>query len=278
MRVGLGAHFCSISALTFVCFTIFPNSATSQVASAHSPSNILTVASKDQRALALVSQALNAANASAWSRAIDFQLSAETTIWNGVSQQHRLTISGKSNGKYRFDVDAGHYLMVRSGTTAWSSRDQGATQSVPTWCALSDAIYFAVPHLWDIVNDPQINISYKGPAVIDGTPVTQIEVTRVLPADKNGNPSHLSQFTTKTLSFDSASGTLLQISDRVYSAHNALSSLTRTIDFADYRVDQGILFPHKVTEHQRLQLLNVFTFDKLTLNQGLQDAYFVITQ
>jgi hypothetical protein len=232
--------------------------------------------SKDQKAKDLIVRALAASGAD-WSKVTDFQVTASTSRWHGIDQTHTLTISGRPSGEYRLEVEPNQserkYVEIQSGSLRTYSRGTDTPKKAPPQSSLSESIYFPLPYLYSILSDPQVELVYKGTSKLDDRVVEDIEVTKIYPS-KDVSASYFNQFTKRKLSFDAQTGVLSNISYRAYTTKNALVSLPRSIEYRDYRMEQGIAFPHLIKQYQGSGLLESLSVTGIALNAGLPSELF----
>jgi hypothetical protein len=263
--------------LVVVSLTI-PLSVKAQASTSAQPGTTSS-AIKDPAALAIVARGLSAAGGDKWANVRDFQIVAQTTLWNFAPHDWPILISGRRTGEYRVELNGNgpnsNFVEIRKGAIGQRISNKAVAQTRHQYNTVSDPIYFPLPFLAEIVSSSQIAISSKGTVSLNGRNVDQVDVNSVYPTQTTGQHSYLDRFTHRSLFFDSGTGVLVRISDYLYSDIYASSRLPRSIDFSDYQTEQNLTFPHLIEEHVGLRPFNTIEVRSIVLNSGIPNSSFV---
>jgi len=242
-------------------------------------------AAKDPQAVSVLNQALVVAGGTAAIKAIaDYTASGNVTYNGAHDVQGTVTVIGLWPGEIRQDANLPNGVRswaIQDGETTTKAEDQTLSHVPPVESILpsSDAFSYqapiypaslAVPHrlLAAVLENPFINISYKGVVQIDGHSAYDVQVQQV-PLGQS-EPDSVTGYQAKHFFIDTASLGLLMTQDSVS------KQVLRQVRYADYRVVAGALVPFSITEVIGGVQTWEMQLSQISFNVGLQESAFVL--
>jgi len=246
----------------------------------------LPPATKDPQAVSVLTQALGASGGIPAITAITDYTATGTGTWYQTSDhtfEGAVTINGTASGQLRFDahLPAGvRSYAVNRGRSLWKNEDERLTQAPApdTRVPSSDAFPykppmfaggFASPHIQiaAVLNDSLLEVSYKGSVQIDGRPVHEIQVRRLLPGSSDPNDP-LAEYSSMDFFIDASTYQVVMTQD-VVPKH-----VIHQLRYSDYRPVNAVVVPFAITEFMGSQQIWAIHLDQISYNSGLQDSSF----
>jgi hypothetical protein len=264
---------CFIAALTFF------------VVHVQSQSNGAPTTQKDPQAITILNQAVAALGGAVAIGAIrDYSGTGTLTFHQSTTQQLEGTVSISGLGLDEFRMDSNLSTGTRSFSIAQGrtnrKREDGTISHFPPTGPVpsSDAFPYVTPifpsgigfpneELLAAINNGQLGVSYKGVAQLDGRPVYDIEVQRiVLTQPRPADP--MAEYNVLDLFIDASTNQLLMARDHVP------NHVVHQIQYSDYRLVSTILVPFSITEEMAGQKTWDVRLSQFRFNTGLVDTNF----
>jgi hypothetical protein len=239
----------------------------------------------DPQALSLAGQAMAAlTNGSPVS---DVTLIGSVTwIAGSDNETGTVTLSAKGTGESRVDLNVGGGTLTEIRNDIASRFPQGASVqnggSQQPWamhnCWIGASWFFPALSMLDAVSDPTLIFSYVGSETRGGLRVQHIRVYRNLTGPAQSFVALTQAVSTTDVYLDSS--TLLPVAVTFY-AHpddDAYTNIATEIDFSNYQNKNGALIPLHLQKFISGGLALDITVTGATLNSGLPDSLFAITQ
>lgn len=241
---------------------------------------------RDSQALTLLGQALNVAGGTAAIAAITDYTGTGNGTWYQSSDRTfdgTVTINGTASGQLRFDArlpTGVRSYSVNRGHSAWKTEDGRLTQAPApqTPVPSSDAFPYNAPLFAEgfaspymgiavVLNDPLLEVLYKGSVQIDGRSAYEIQVRRILPGRSAANDP-LAEYNTINFFIDATTYQVVMTQDTVP------KHVVHQLRYSDYRPTKGVLVPFSITEFMGGQQIWTIRLDQVNFNSGLQDSSF----
>lgn len=233
---------------------------------------------KDPRAVATLTQVLNAAGGAAAIRAVqDFTATGSITYyWAGDEVRGTATLRGKGISAFRLDA------ALPSGARSWfvlngdgKLRDtDGNVTDIPLHNALGlAALSVPLQRVAANANDASFSIYDKGVVQMGGQQFRQIRFEQPVPAktDPDGSIGRLGTF---DLFIDPLSNLIVGLHDQTHPVVSMNIDIPRALYFSDYRSVNGVLMPFSISEWIGGQRVWSLQLTSITVNTGLTEADF----
>ena len=231
---------------------------------------------RDQQALTILTQTLNAAGGAALLNAArDFKgLGTITHYWAGEEVKGAVTVRGRGTGQFRVDasLDAGVRSWAANNGTGWVREINGTVTPISYDNAINlGSLTFPFTYLASTFSDNSMSISYVGLESKAGVLVHHIRTHRVYGNDPNGILAHL---TTRDFYIDQNTSQLIRVQFAVHPENFSTQDFIREVQFSDYRMVNGILVPFSITQTGNGQLLWSMQLSQISFNTSMQDSDF----
>jgi len=221
--------------------------------------------SREPQAVAILTQALVVAGASA-QNAQDFRATGTITYyWAGEEVKGPVTVRSRGGDQFRLDAS------LPEGTRSWAvSNESGSVKemdgtkvSIPSFTALnSSALLRPAARVAAALSDSSFSVSLAEPEQVDGRSAFKVRLRPVIPAkdDPGGHIAHLRTF---DVLVDASTFLILRLED-VLQAESIQETYPRELTFADYQLVEGALVPMSITQRfggQRTWSLRIETVE-----------------
>jgi hypothetical protein len=233
---------------------------------------------RDPQALAVLSQAVAASGGITTLSAIqDFRAAGTITYyWAGEEVQGSVSIRGRGTDQFRLDAE------LSDGPTSWAVNK--GTGSLKRLNSANSPIGFhnsrnlaaltwPIAHILAALSDPSVSVALVQSPAIDGKQVSHVRIQKQL--SQTVPPDALIElYATQDYLFDSTTGLLIEVRDRVGANDSVTPSYAHEIHFAEYQTTNGVTVPMSVSEAVEGQKTWSLQLSSVTFNAGLQDADF----
>jgi|SRR5215469_3792680 len=232
---------------------------------------------RDQQALTILSQVLNAAGGQSAVGAIqDFKATGNVTYNWGGNAQGSTTVKGRGLHQFRVDTtlpDGLHSWIVNGGTTFQRNPD-GSTSPLPSQNTVKPApITFPLLQLLAVIQDTTISVIYNGLVMHNGQQVHDVLVQKKLSSSVDPVGA-FAQVTKADVFIDPNALTIQAIADVAYPRDSVAGQCAHEIQFSGYQSVNGVLVPFSVTELIAGQQTATIQLNQITFNNSLTDSDF----
>jgi len=242
-------------------------------------------AQKDAQAITILSQAVVALGGSTAISAIKDYSGTGTMIFHQSQTEQvsgTVTISGLGRGEFRMDsnlstgtrsfsIDQGRTHQKREDGTVTHLPPQGPVPSSDAFPYVSpifpSGIGFPNQELLAALNNPQLNVVYKGMVQLNGSSAHDVQVQRVQPMTPNPNDPML-QYETIDLFIDTTSFQIIMTQELVP------KHVIHQIHYSNYQPVGAVLVPWSMSELMGGQRTWDIRLAQISFNTGLQDSNF----
>ncbi len=233
---------------------------------------------RDPQAVALLTQALNAAGGTAAVGTIqDFTGTGSVTFyWAGQDVTGSIIFKGRGTAQFRFDATtaSGNLTVIDNNGSGSVARPDGTTAvpPLPATLNLGSATLPAL-NLVEALGKSSMSILNQGSSMYDGTQVTVVRVERALPSTGSSN---LIQDTASVRDFfiDTSTYAILGVRDRAYPKDGVGPTIPHDWVFSNYQNINGVLVPFALKEEIGGQVTMTVQLTQVTFNTGLSDSDF----
>lgn len=236
---------------------------------------------RNAQAISILKQSVAVAGGSSVVGSIqDYAGSGTISYFEGGSEvPGSVAVYAKGLSQFRLDANLPEGLrsqVVNSsdGLVSGSTKDDSSVLTpIPYHNAVSyGSLTLPVLHLLAALNDPATNILYLGLTSANGQQLHQI---RIEPLATEGDPGNLdSRLRSRTFYIDPISFQITRVATTLHPDYDSTVDFSRTVDFSDYRMINGILVPFSMIETIDGHRAWVIQLSQVALNSGLSDAVF----
>lgn len=235
-------------------------------------------AARDQQALTILSQCLQASGGSQAISAIqDFVAKGSITYnWTDKPVHGSVTLHGRGIGQFRLDAD------LPDGSLSWAVNNSiglykkldGSTQHISFPNAVNfGSLTFPYMYIAAGVADPSTSISYIGVDTKNGQRTYDIRIQQTFSSEQD--PSGiLSKLTKRDFFIDAVTFLIVKTLDMVHPEKASTIDIPHEMEFSDYRNNNGVLVPFSISEITVGQHTYTIQLDQMRFNTGLQDSDF----
>jgi hypothetical protein len=268
-----------------LCLSLFNISVWGQQTPAPPP------ASQSSQAVSIINQALTVAGGTTVLGTInDYTATGNVTYLQPQNAQGTVTLGGKGLNQFRMDTSlpTGTRSHVVSNGIATTKAENGTISQLPLLVPVpgqalmpipsSDAFPYERPmfpsllaspyqQLSAALKDPTFRVLYIGTATLDGQPVFDVQVQRVLPG---GQSDPMIEYNTRDFFVDTTSYQVVMTRDSIP------KHVTREVLYSDFRPTNGVLIPFSISEQLGGQKVWNIQLTQINFNLGLTDSMFVL--
>jgi hypothetical protein len=138
----------------------------------------------------------------------------------------------------------------------------------------SQCVYFPLPYLAGILQNPDVALQYIGSETLNGASAQHIRATDTF----QSNPSfqYLSSFTVTDVWLDSASGLPRRISFTYRDGGGATPKIPVTIDYSTFQNFGGVLYPSQILQSVNGTPWMTVSIESVRFNTGLTNSNFPV--
>jgi hypothetical protein len=240
------------------------------------PQSATTPIQRDQQALAILNQTINAAGGSASLGAIqDFSGIGTITYYWDPQVSGSANVRGRGQGQFRIDAtlqDGIRTLIVNNGTGSITGTD-GSLTLIPHEAATNlGSMTFPYSALLAVLRDTSINITYVGLVDHQGSQLHDIRIQKIYPSrvDPTGSQSAL---TARDYFIDPHTLLVASVLNIVGQGADG-NSISREVVFANYQTVSGLTIPFQIAEKIHDQLMVTLQLAQINFNAGLTESDF----
>ncbi len=237
-----------------------------------------SVPQRDAQALAVLTQALNAAGGVTAVAAIqDFTGTGTITYyWAGEEVKGSASIRGKGSAEFRLDATSpdGTRSWAVAGEKGTIIESNGTTSPIPYHNTVHlGLLTLPIARIPAAINDSSVALTYLGSVAVNGraAEVIRLQHTFEAGADIDGT---LTRLYTMDFYIDPGTFLIVKTQDNVYPQRNSQEPYAHELFFSDYRTVNGVSVPYAVKERISAQQTWALQLNSIALNTGLSDADF----
>jgi hypothetical protein len=233
-------------------------------------------ASQDPEALSVLRKAISAAGGQAAVRDIkDFAASGTVTYyWQGKEVSGPVEIQGRGHDQLRMDShleDGVHSVVVSHGKgkrTDPNSADGAPNHNVSN----VGFLFLPLPTIQTAMDNPLASVALKGTDQIGSTPAYKIEIVSGIPEKLQGIES-LRKLKTIDIFVDPSTWMIVAIR-YPYVAGPGGRSITREVDFSDFRRVRGLTVPFSISDKAADLRTLTINLTEMEFNRGIEESAF----
>jgi hypothetical protein len=200
-----------------------------------------------------------------------------TTIAGSLTQQGAVTIltKGSTETSIQFQMPDSSWTVVFASGQANKVEGSQTTVYPLEHAASSQCLYFPLPFLSGILNNPDYSVEYIGKESLDSSTANHIVVQNTF----NSSPTNqfLSSFTVADIWIDASSGLPLKIGMvRRYGGGSA-PKIPISFSYSNYQIVSGVSYPFTIQEYVTETLWATTTIQSVAFNTGLSDSTFQVS-
>jgi hypothetical protein len=236
------------------------------------------VAQRDAQAITVLSTCLNSSGGlSALGAVQDYSATGTITyFWAGQEITGNLTAHGMGTTDFRLDAglpNGSRSWLVSSGQGT-VKEVSGTTSTISYTDALSLAGYsFPFLGIANLLSDTSSAIKYVGVVEMNGHTAHQIQAQKTFSAQVDPD-GLLGKATSQTFFIDTTTFQLIELDSIFHQEGRSTDAYTRSVQFSDYRVVNGINAPFQLSESISGQKTLSIQFSSISFNTGLTDSDF----
>jgi hypothetical protein len=227
---------------------------------------------RDQQALAILGQVLNAAGGQATLGAIqDFTATGNVTYSWGAGVQGSATVKGRGLHEFRLDATLadGLHSWIVNGSAAFQKNPDGTTSPLPSQNIIKfGPMTFPLVEVLSVVQDTTFSLTYGGLVTRNGQQLHDITIQKTFPvgADPAGL---LSKITKGDIFIDPNALTVQIIEDAAYRKDGGPGQFMHDFQYSNYQTKNGVLVPFSIVESIAGQQITTIQLVQITFNNGL---------
>jgi hypothetical protein len=153
----------------------------------------------------------------------------------------------------------------------------GTSTALPLELAMSSqSLYFPMPFIAGLFNNPDVSFQYVGQETLDSSEVNHIRAWNTF--SSNTQMQFLSAFTVTDIWLDPASALPVQISVTRRNGGGSSPKISVSVSYSNYQSISGVQYPFAVQESINGTLWATTTIQSVAFNSGLTDSNFPITE
>jgi hypothetical protein len=254
------------------------SSAGIQQSTSSTTSSSQVIVQRDAQAISVLSNSLASTGGLPSLRSIqDYSATGTITyLWAGEENTGNLTARGLGTTNYRLDANlpSGDRSWVVASGQGTVKGITGTTSTISYTDALSLSGYsFPFLGMAGLLSDSSTAVKYIGVVELNGHTAHQIQAQRTFSAQLDPDGS-LGKATSQTFFIDTTTFQLIELDSFVHQEGRSTDVYTRSVQFSDYRVVNGINSPFQIAESISGQKTLSIQFSSISFNTGLTDSDF----
>jgi len=231
---------------------------------------------RDARAVLLLRQAASAMAAVPPS---DSTATGNVTIVAGSSTTNgtvTIQTKGSSESSIQFQVPTDPWKVVFASGQANKVETSQTTVYTVELAASSQCLYFPLPYLLGILNNPDYSIQYVGQETLNGAAVNHLVVQNTF--NSATGFQFLASFTTADIWIDASTLLPAKIAMIRRDGGGSRPKIPISVAYSNYKSVSGVLYPFTIQEYITETLWATTTIQSVSFNTGLTDASFTIQE
>lgn len=198
------------------------------------------------------------------------------TVAGSLTQQGSVTIltRGSAQSSIQFQMPNNPWTVVFSNGQANKVETAQTTVYPFELAASSQCLYFPLPFLSGILNNPDYSIQYVGQETVGSSSANHIVVQNTF----NSTPTYqfLSPFTLADIWIDASSALPIKIGMIRREGGGSAPRIPISVSYSNYQLVSGVRYPFAIQELYTDTLWATTTIQSVTFNTGLTDNNFSV--
>lgn len=235
---------------------------------------------RDEHAVSVITDTVNAGGGLAvFGSLADFKASGEITyFWAGEEVQGAATIRARGTDQFRLDAklhDGIRSFVVNKGV-GYVLRGNGQPSALPPHnTANFGSLTLPTVHLAAALQDHSVSVLYVGHENKDGHQVHHLRLQKVFPNDVDGIRGRLTE---REFYIDTVTLQIVSTVDMLHPQYQFGVAYPHEVLFSDYRTVGGLTVPFSIVEIANGQRTFAIRLNEFTINQGLSNDDFELSQ
>lgn len=233
---------------------------------------------RDRQALVVAGQALNALTPSI--NVNDIALQGTVAYTAGSDEETGVvTLEARGNAQSHIvlSLPGGQRQELRNGPAGVWAGPHGERYPMAIHNCWTDAPWFYPGlSLQALASDPQVSILYVGLESRDGVALHHLRLFRTVPGQTAKMTAEIQHLTTVDLYLDAGSYMPLVLAFQTHPDDDLNLDIPVEIQFADYRLVNGVKVPFHIQKFLQGTLLLDITLSGVAINTGLPDSLFAV--
>jgi hypothetical protein len=239
------------------------------------PTTTSSTPQRDAQAVALLQQSVSAFGPV---RPSDSTATGSVTITAGsLTIQGSITIltKGSAETSTQFQVPNNPWTVVFANGQANKVEGTQTTVHPLERSASSQCLYFPLPFLIGVLNNPDYSIRYVGHENVGSATTNHIAVQNTF----NSSPAYqfLSSFTAGDIWIDTSSGLPVKIAMIRREGGGSAPKIPFSVVYSNYQTVSGVRYPFTIQEYITETLWATTTIQSVAFNTGLTDSTFQVS-
>ena len=257
--------------LSLVCVCFLPLSAASQQPS----STTATTPQRDAQAVGLLQRSVTAFGSVPLA---DSTATGSVTITEGSSTTQgtiKIKTKGSVETSIQFQMPNDPWTVVFANGQANKIESSGTTAYPLELAATSQCLYFPLPYLSGILNNPDYSVQYIGQETVGSSTASHIVVQNTF----NSSPMYqfLSPFTTADIWLDASTALPVKIGMVRRNGGGSAPKIPFSVVYSNYQTVSGVRYPFTIQEYITETLWATTSIESVAINSGLSDNSFQVS-
>jgi hypothetical protein len=199
-----------------------------------------------------------------------------TTVAGSLTQQGTVTIltRGSTDTSIQFQLSSNPSTVVFSKGQANKVESSQTTIYPLERAASSQCMYFPLPFLAGVINNPDYSIKYVGQETLDASSTNHIVVLNTF--NSNSLYQFLSPFTVADIWIDTVTGLPAKIGMVRRDGGGSAPKIPISVVYSNYQTIAGVRYPFTIQEYVTETLWATTNIQSVTFNSGLNDSNFQV--
>jgi hypothetical protein len=186
----------------------------------------------------------------------------------------RILTRGTNQTSIQFQTTSANYSVIYSNGQANRVDDAGTTVLPLELAASSQCLYFPLPFLSGLLNNPDVSLSYIGQDSFDSSQANHIRVQNTYASSPS--MQFLSDFTSADIWLDASTALPVRISVTRRNGGGSSPKIPISFAYSNYKTVAGVQYPYTIQEFLTETLWATTSIQSVTFNTGLPDASFAL--
>jgi len=233
---------------------------------------------RDPQALLVASQAVSALTPTVSLNDVSLQ---GTVAYTAGSDEETgvVTLAARGNSQSRMvlNLPGGQRQEIRNGPAGvWIGPDGEPHAMAVHNCWTEAPWFFPALSLQALFRDPEVSVLYAGLETREGVALQHLRLFRTVPGQTPEMTAQIQRLSTVDLYLDAASYLPLILGFNTHADDDLNIEIPVEIQFADYRLVNGVRVPFRIRKFLQGSLLLDITLSGATVNSGLPDSLFAV--